>query len=76
LLRTTDDKFRGRVMGVRMMAIYSLPIGLLSAGTLVEYIGFASTATLYAAFGLACVALIAFLWGPHLFKADSPGNAL
>ena len=29
LLRAADEKFRGRVMGVRMMAIYSLPIGLL-----------------------------------------------
>ena len=32
LLRAAGEKFRGRVMGVRMMAIYSLPIGLLAAG--------------------------------------------
>ena len=32
LLRAAEEKFRGRVMGVRMMAIYSLPIGLLGAG--------------------------------------------
>ena len=34
LLRTAGERFRGRVMGVRMMAIYSLPIGLLVAGPL------------------------------------------
>ena len=34
LLRTAGERFRGRVMGVRMMAIYSLPIGLLIAGPL------------------------------------------
>jgi predicted MFS family arabinose efflux permease len=76
LLRTTGDKFRGRVMGVRMLAIYTLPLGLLAAGTLVEYIGFAATATLYAVVGLACVALIAILWRAHLFRADAPGNPL
>ena len=32
LLREAGERFRGRVMGVRMMAIYSLPLGLLAAG--------------------------------------------
>jgi predicted MFS family arabinose efflux permease len=76
LLRTSDDKYRGRVMGVRMMAIYSLPIGLLSAGTLVEYLGFTGTATLYSIVGLAFVAMIALRWRDHLFGIDKPGNAV
>ncbi len=54
LVREAGQRFRGRVMGVRMMAIYSLPVGLLVAGALIERIGFAATATLYAAFGLVC----------------------
>ena len=29
ILRVSDPAFRGRVMGVRMLAIYSLPIGLM-----------------------------------------------
>ncbi len=29
LMRTASEHFRGRVMGVRMLAIYSLPLGLL-----------------------------------------------
>ena len=31
LLRTSEARFRGRIMGVRMLAIYSLPLGLLVA---------------------------------------------
>ena len=53
LVRESGQRFRGRVMGVRMMAIYSLPIGLLIAGALIERIGFRATATLYAGVGLA-----------------------
>jgi hypothetical protein len=49
-------------MGVRMMAIYSLPVGLLAAGALIERIGFAATATLYAGLGLALTIVIAFRW--------------
>ena len=59
LLRTAGERFRGRVMGVRMMAIYSLPIGLLVAGPLIEWVGFAPTATLYASVGLLFTLLIA-----------------
>ena len=40
LLRESGERFRGRVMGVRMMAIYSLPLGLLAAGPLIDWIGF------------------------------------
>jgi predicted MFS family arabinose efflux permease len=42
LLREAGERFRGRVMGVRMMAIYSLPLGLLAAGPLIGAIGFPS----------------------------------
>ena len=40
LMRTASEHFRGRVMGVRMLVIYSLPIGLLAAGSLIDEIGF------------------------------------
>ena len=52
LMRTASEHFRGRVMGVRMLAIYSLPLGLLAAGSLINEIGFAATGTLYASAGL------------------------
>jgi MFS family permease len=62
LMHTADPRFRGRVMGVRMLGIYGLPLGLLAAGALVGHIGFATTATLYAATGLMLTILIALRW--------------
>ena len=53
LLRLAGERFRGRIMGVRMLAIYGMPVGLLSAGVLIDAIGFGATATLYASLGLA-----------------------
>ena len=60
---------RGRIMGVRMLAIYSLPLGLLTAGVLIERIGFEATVTAYALFGVTFIVLMALrwraaLWGP------------
>ena len=43
LLRTSHQRLRGRVMGVRMLAIYTLPLGLLAAGPIVAAVGFAGS---------------------------------
>ena len=76
LLRmTADPRFRGRVMGVRMLAIYSLPFGLLAAGALIDRIGFPATATLYAVTGLLFTLLIGLGWRRALWGADAPANA-
>ena len=75
LLRTSSEAFRGRVMGVRMLAIYSLPVGLLAAGALIEHIGFGATASLYAAVGLVFTAIIGVRWRTHLWRLDAPANA-
>ena len=75
MLRITNDKFRGRVMGVRMLAIYSLPLGLLAAGSLIGEIGFAVTATLYAATGLVLMMAIVLRWRADLWHVHAPANA-
>ena len=62
LLHGAGERFRGRVMGVRMLAIYGVPIGLLAAGALIERIGFAVTASLYCLVGAALTGLIALYW--------------
>jgi predicted MFS family arabinose efflux permease len=69
LLRAVGEKFRGRVMGVRMMAIYSLPIGLLAAGPLIDAIGFRAMASLYAIIGLAFTLIITLRWRGPLWGA-------
>jgi predicted MFS family arabinose efflux permease len=75
LMRAATEHFRGRVMGVRMLAIYSLPLGLLAAGSLVEQIGFAATGTLYGAAGLALMLVIVLHWREDLWHLHAPANA-
>jgi MFS family permease len=75
LLRTASEHLRGRVMGVRMLAIYSLPLGLLAAGNLIDRIGFGATATLYALTGLVAIGAIALRWRTDLWHLHAPANA-
>jgi hypothetical protein len=75
LLRTADPAYRGRVMGVRMLAVYGLPLGLLLSGPLIERFGFSLTASLYSVVGIAVTLLIANRWRHHLWHPESPANA-
>lgn len=74
LLSTTEARFRGRVMGIRMLAIYGLPVGLLISGPLIGRFGYPATATLYCVVGLAFTALIAVRWRAHLWRLAAPAN--
>ena len=62
LLSATGDRFRARVIGVRMLAVYGMPVGLVASGVLIEHLGFPLTATLYCALGLVFTLLIAVRW--------------
>jgi Na+/melibiose symporter-like transporter len=75
LLRASSQRYRGRVMGVRMLAIYSLPVGLLVAGALIGWIGFRATASLYAVIGLTFTILIAVRWRASLWQAGALKDA-
>jgi hypothetical protein len=75
MLRIASDKFRGRVMGVRMLVIYSLPLGLLGAGALIDLIGFHATATIYAAVGLLLTVAIAVRWHAVIWHVQTAANA-
>ena len=68
LMRSASEHFRGRVMGVRMLAIYSLPIGLLAAGPLIDWIGYRAMASGYAIVGIAFTLLIALRWRADLWR--------
>jgi MFS family permease len=76
LLRTSHERFRGRVMGVRMLAIYTLPIGLLAAGPIVAELGFRGLVLIYVALGWALLAAIAFVWRDELWRPGALANAL
>ncbi|MBR0723693.1 MFS transporter [Bradyrhizobium manausense] len=75
LMRTASAHLRGRVMGVRMMVIYGLPIGLLAAGSLIDLIGFSATGSLYAAGGFIAMLAIAIRWRADLWPVHAPANA-
>ena len=75
LMRTSSEHMRGRVMGVRMMVIYGLPIGLMAAGVLIERIGFAAAGSLYAIAGIVFTIWVALRWRADLWQVDAPANS-
>ena len=70
LLRASGQRLRGRIMGVRITAVYGLPLGLLVAGALIEQLGFRTTATIYAVVGFVFTALVAARWSGFLWKTQ------
>jgi hypothetical protein len=74
LLRNSDERFRGRIMGIRMLAIYGNIPGLLLSGPLIASFGFAFMATLYCVIGMALTLLIVLRWREHLWRLDAPAN--
>jgi len=75
LLRTADPAFRGRVMGVRMLAVYGLPLGMLLSGPLIERFGFAVTGTVFSLVGIGFTVLIASRWRRHLWHPEAAANS-
>ncbi|MFZ5782396.1 MAG: MFS transporter [Pseudomonadota bacterium] len=75
LLRVTTPAFRGRVMGVRMLAVYGMPLGLLLAGPLVEHAGFPVTGTVYSVVGIVFTLLIGLRWRACLWDVNAAANA-
>jgi len=76
LLRTADPAFRGRVMGVRMLAVYGMPLGLLLSGPMIEHLGFTASGSLFSLVGIAFTLAIAGRWRHHLWHPQSAANAI
>ena len=62
LLADAGDGYRGRIMGVRMLAVYGMPLGLLASGALITRAGYPVTVTLYCVVGLVLTVAIAVRW--------------
>jgi MFS family permease len=75
LLAASGERFRGRVMGVRALAVYGLPIGLMVSGALIERIGYPATITLSAAVGLLFTLLIGVRWRAAMWRRSRPVTA-
>ena len=74
LLRNSDEQFRGRIMGIRMLALYGNLPGLLLSAPLIANIGYPNTATLYCAIGILFTVIIAARWRAQLWRLDAPAN--
>ena len=75
LIRNTEAKFRGRVMGIRMLAIYGNIPGLLLAGWLIPRLTYPLTGTLYGAVALLLIVLVVWHWRAQLWQRDAPANS-
>ena len=75
MLRSSEEEMRGRVMGVRMLAIWGLPLGLLAAGPIIAAVGYAATTALYAGIGLVATLAIAYRWRQALWNRAAAANA-
>ena len=68
MLADAAPGFRARVIGVRMLAVYGLPLGLLAAGLLIARLGYAGALTVYTTLGLAVTILIGLVWRASLWR--------
>lgn len=75
LLRNAEVRYRGRVMGIRMLAIYGNVPGLLISGPLIARMGYPLTASIYCVIGLAFTIYIGWRWRAQLWTIDAPANA-
>jgi sugar phosphate permease len=75
MLRSTSDEMRGRVMGIRMLAIWGLPLGLLAAGPIIARLGYAASTLIYASLGLAATIAIGFSWRRALWHRSAAANS-
>jgi MFS family permease len=75
MLRASSEEMRGRVMGIRMLAIWGLPLGLVAAGPIIAGIGYAATTLIYAGIGLAATIFIGYRWRSALWHQSAAANA-
>jgi len=74
MLMCSDPAYRGRVMGMRMLAIWGLPTGLMISGPLINAIGFNATVTISSLMGACLTVLIAWRWRQQLWSAQAGVN--
>ena len=75
MLRGTEPAYRGRVMGMRMLAIWGLPLGLLMSGPLINNFGFHMTASAYSLIGLVLTVAMTYYWRVYLWRSSSVANS-
>lgn len=74
MLRASSEEMRGRVMGMRMLAIWGLPLGLLAAGPIIARWGYSASTLLYAGLGLAATIALGYRWRSALWQRSAAAN--
>ena len=75
MLRSASEEMRGRVMGLRMLAIWGLPLGLLAAGPLIAHLGYSASTVIYGGLGLAATLAIGYYWRQALWHRSAVANS-
>ena len=75
MLRSAAEPMRGRVMGMRVLAVWGLPLGLLASGPVIAGLGYTACAALYAGIGLAATIAIGYRSRRSLWQRSAPANA-
>ena len=55
-------------MGVRTLAVYGMPLGLMGAGVLIERVGYSLTVSVCCAVGLVSTLLIGIRWRGSMWQ--------
>jgi len=63
------------VMGVRTLAVYGMPLGLMASGVLIERVGFPLTITACTATGLLFTVLIGMKWRTSMWRPRLPAGS-
>ncbi|MEO8144422.1 MAG: MFS transporter [Betaproteobacteria bacterium] len=75
MLRSSSDEMRARVMGIRILAIWGLPLGLLAAGPIIARYGYSAATLIYAGLGLAATVAIGYVWRGALWHRSAVANS-
>ena len=65
LMLAIPIEFRARIMGLRQLAVFGLPVGLLCSGPLIEWIDVGPTFSLYGVVGFFATIWIWWSWQRH-----------
>jgi predicted MFS family arabinose efflux permease len=74
MLRGSSIEMRGRVMGMRVLAVWGLPLGLLATGPLIAHFGFVACTALYGTFGFAATLAVAYHCRNDLWHRSAAAN--
>jgi MFS family permease len=75
MLRASSEEMRGRVMGLRILAIWGLPLGLLASGPIIASLGYSASTLIYAVLGLAATVAIGYRWRLALWQRSAAANS-